>query len=153
MVCKTCEKVGAGHQYLLQSLRLRSLQKLSTVAAPDPFKPSSSTRKIGENKLLSARAKAAPYIKPGPGGSSKGAVNPYGNKCIDCKVRAARSRLSRARAYPASARLNRTRRHGVKSVHTKKCVQVCMDRVEADGTRDCVLSAANRSWTCLVSGR
>ncbi|WWC91623.1 uncharacterized protein L201_006569 [Kwoniella dendrophila CBS 6074] len=69
MVCKKCEK------------------KLSTVAAPDPFQPSSSTRKIGENKLLSARARASPYAKPGAAGSGtkKGSINPYGNKCIDCK--------------------------------------------------------------------
>ncbi|KAL7418466.1 hypothetical protein Q5752_006924 [Cryptotrichosporon argae] len=66
MVCKKCEK------------------KTSTVAAPDPFKPGSSSRKIGENKLLSARAKAAPYAKPGSG-ISRGKVNPYANKCVDCK--------------------------------------------------------------------
>nr|XP_031860479.1 uncharacterized protein CI109_004090 [Kwoniella shandongensis]KAA5527551.1 hypothetical protein CI109_004090 [Kwoniella shandongensis] len=65
MVCKKCEK------------------KVSTLAAPDPFQPSSSTRKIGENKLLSARARATPYSKPG--GGSKGSINPYGNKCLDCK--------------------------------------------------------------------
>ncbi|GFZ48622.1 hypothetical protein JCM24511_06370 [Saitozyma sp. JCM 24511] len=68
MVCKKCEK------------------KLSTVAAPDPFQPSSSTRKIGENKLLSQRARAAPYVKPGAAGTKKGSINPYGNKCIDCKA-------------------------------------------------------------------
>ncbi|KAK4687926.1 cysteine-rich PDZ-binding protein, partial [Tremellales sp. Uapishka_1] len=67
MVCKKCEK------------------KTSTVAAPDPFQPSSSTRKIGENKLLSARARAAPYVKPGAAGVSRGKINPYGNKCLDCK--------------------------------------------------------------------
>jgi len=60
-------------------------QKTSTLAAPDPFQPSSSTRKIGENKLLSARARAAPYAKPGAG-VNKGKVNPYGGKCLDCKV-------------------------------------------------------------------
>ncbi|WVR07764.1 hypothetical protein IAU60_004807 [Kwoniella sp. DSM 27419] len=66
MVCKKCEK------------------KLSTVAAPDPFQPSSSTRKVGENKLLTARARASPYAKPGAG-AKKGSINPYGNKCLDCK--------------------------------------------------------------------
>ncbi|ODO05685.1 hypothetical protein I350_04745 [Cryptococcus amylolentus CBS 6273] len=59
-------------------------QKTSTLAAPDPFQPSSSTRKIGENKLLSARARASPYAKPGQG-AKKGSINPYGNKCLDCK--------------------------------------------------------------------
>lgn len=58
-------------------------QKTSTVAAPDPFKPASATRVIGENKLLTARSRATPYAKPG---QSKGKVNPYSNKCIDCKV-------------------------------------------------------------------
>ncbi|ORX40681.1 hypothetical protein BD324DRAFT_611766 [Kockovaella imperatae] len=69
MVCKKCEK------------------KTSTLAAPDPFQPSSSTRKIGENKLLTARARASPYAKPGGAGAgiSKGKINTYGNKCIDCK--------------------------------------------------------------------
>ncbi|KAI9633978.1 uncharacterized protein MKK02DRAFT_38649 [Dioszegia hungarica] len=68
MVCKKCEK------------------RLTTVAAPDPFQPSSSTRKIGENKLLTARARAAPYVKPGAGGVGKGKTNTMGNKCIDCKL-------------------------------------------------------------------
>lgn len=71
-----------------QSVILRkklTKQKTSTLAAPDPFQPSSSTRKIGENKLLSARARAAPYAKPGAG-VNKGKVNPYGGKCLDCKV-------------------------------------------------------------------
>lgn len=62
---------------------LADAQKTSTVATTDPFKPSAASgRKIGENKLLSARARAAPYAKPG--GSRN--VNPYSNKCIDCKV-------------------------------------------------------------------
>jgi cysteine-rich PDZ-binding protein len=56
------------------------------MAAPDPFQPSSSTRKIGENKLLTARARASPYLKPGAQGVNKGKINTYG-KCIDCKVR------------------------------------------------------------------
>ncbi|WWD03549.1 hypothetical protein V865_001602 [Kwoniella europaea PYCC6329] len=77
MVCKKCEK------------------KLSTVAAPDPFQPSSSTRKIGENKLLSARARASPYVKPGAGGVKKGSINPYGNKCIDCKQSVQQNNASR----------------------------------------------------------
>ncbi|KAL1409944.1 hypothetical protein Q8F55_003943 [Vanrija albida] len=69
MVCKKCEK------------------KTSGVATLDTFKTaagSSSTgvRKIGENKLLTARARAAPYAKPG---QSRSKTNPYGNKCIDCK--------------------------------------------------------------------
>ncbi|WWC64674.1 uncharacterized protein I303_107285 [Kwoniella dejecticola CBS 10117] len=79
MVCKKCEK------------------KLSTVAAPDPFKPSSSTRVIGENKLLSARAKSSPYAKPGGGGGGgvkKGSVNPY-QKCIDCKQPAQQNNATR----------------------------------------------------------
>ncbi|ORY33520.1 hypothetical protein BCR39DRAFT_520646 [Naematelia encephala] len=67
MVCKKCEK------------------KLTGVAAPDPFQPASSTRKIGENKLLTARARASPYVKPGSSGVGKGKINTYGNKCIDCK--------------------------------------------------------------------
>ncbi|KAJ1306413.1 hypothetical protein OPQ81_007417 [Rhizoctonia solani] len=37
MVCQKCTK------------------KLSKVAAPDPFAPSSSSRKVGENKLLTGR--------------------------------------------------------------------------------------------------
>ncbi|WWC94782.1 hypothetical protein V866_001631 [Kwoniella sp. B9012] len=80
MVCKKCEK------------------KLSTVAAPDPFQPSSSTRKIGENKLLSARARASPYVKPGTGGAGgvkKASINPYGNKCIDCKQSVQQNNASR----------------------------------------------------------
>ncbi|WVF73024.1 hypothetical protein IAT40_007842 [Kwoniella sp. CBS 6097] len=74
MVCKKCEK------------------KLTGVAAPDPFQPSSSTRKIGENKLLSARARASPYAKPGAssGGGGGGVLGKKGatyggGKCIDCK--------------------------------------------------------------------
>ncbi|WVO12533.1 hypothetical protein L204_100133 [Cryptococcus depauperatus] len=66
MVCKKCEK------------------KTSTLATTDPFQPASSTRKIGENKLLSARARVTPYVKPGQG-MKKGSINPYGNKCLDCK--------------------------------------------------------------------
>ncbi|RSH87705.1 uncharacterized protein EHS24_000221 [Apiotrichum porosum] len=64
MVCKKCEK------------------KTSTVATADPSRPAGATRVIGENKLLTARARAAPYAKPG---QNKGKVNTYGNKCIDCK--------------------------------------------------------------------
>ncbi|WWC71930.1 uncharacterized protein I206_105889 [Kwoniella pini CBS 10737] len=75
MVCKKCEK------------------KLSTVAAPDPFKPSSSTRVIGENKLLSSRAKSSPYAKPGTG-LKKGNINPYKN-CIDCKQPAQQNNATR----------------------------------------------------------
>lgn len=77
MVCKKCEKVS------FQISVVADLQKTSQVATTDPFKPSAASgRKIGENKLLSARARAAPYAKPG--GSRN--VNPYSNKCIDCKV-------------------------------------------------------------------
>ncbi|OCF38151.1 hypothetical protein I316_00375 [Kwoniella heveanensis BCC8398] len=50
------------------------VQKLTGVAAPDPFQPSSSTRKIGENKLLSARARASPYAKPGAAAGGSGGV-------------------------------------------------------------------------------
>lgn len=78
MVCKKCEKVSDHRQ-----LPLADRQKTSTVATTDPFKPSAASgRKIGENKLLTARARAAPYAKPG--GSRN--VNPYSSKCIDCKV-------------------------------------------------------------------
>ncbi|KAK1921944.1 hypothetical protein DB88DRAFT_496648 [Papiliotrema laurentii] len=77
MVCKKCEK------------------KTSTMAAPDPFQPSSSTRKIGENKLLTARARAAPYAKPGLAGASRGKINTYGGKCIDCKQPVAQNNATR----------------------------------------------------------
>ncbi|KAJ2934781.1 hypothetical protein H1R20_g2300, partial [Candolleomyces eurysporus] len=62
MVCKKCEN------------------KLSKVAAPDPFTSTSTSikegsRKVGENKLLSR-----------PGGSKqKNRFQPYQNKCKDCK--------------------------------------------------------------------
>ncbi|KZV65169.1 hypothetical protein PENSPDRAFT_638679 [Peniophora sp. CONT] len=66
MVCTKCEK------------------KLSKLAAPDPFKSSSSSikegsRKVGENKLLG---------RAGTAGGSKTRYSPYGNygtKCKDCK--------------------------------------------------------------------
>ncbi|KDQ19690.1 hypothetical protein BOTBODRAFT_52011 [Botryobasidium botryosum FD-172 SS1] len=48
-------------------------QKVSKLAAPDPFQPSGSTRKVGENKLLGR-----------PGTSSK-RFQPYQGKCKDCK--------------------------------------------------------------------
>lgn len=74
---------GELSMWLLLRYRRTDRQKTSSVATTDPFKPSAASgRKIGENKLLSARARAAPYAKPG--GSRN--VNPYGNKCIDCKV-------------------------------------------------------------------
>ncbi|KAF8331682.1 PDZ-binding protein [Cantharellus anzutake] len=57
MVCTKCEK------------------KLSKLAAPDPFQPSSSTRTVGENKLA---------VKGRPGTSTK-RFTPYGSKCKDCK--------------------------------------------------------------------
>lgn len=79
MVCKKCEKVS-----LIIHYTELIAQKTSTVATSDPFKAGQGqTRKIGENKLLTARARASPYAKPG---ASKGKVNVYGNKCIDCKV-------------------------------------------------------------------
>lgn len=82
MVCKKCEKVCRLHPFLSrQSQLLMPPQKVSVLAAPDPFQPSSSTRKIGENKLLSNRARASPYAR----GMNKGRTNPYG-KCLDCKV-------------------------------------------------------------------
>ena len=84
MVCKKCEKVSSQFGIFAKAHRSK---KTSTLAAPDPFQPSSSTRKIGENKLLSARARARPYTKPNQmtkGG--KGSINPYNNKCLDCKV-------------------------------------------------------------------
>ncbi|KAG8693295.1 hypothetical protein FRC08_009211 [Ceratobasidium sp. 394] len=59
MVCQKCTK------------------KLSKVAAPDPFAPSSSSRTIGENKLLTGR-------KVGGSGASK-RYQPYQGKCKDCK--------------------------------------------------------------------
>ncbi|KAF8315342.1 hypothetical protein DL93DRAFT_2057198 [Clavulina sp. PMI_390] len=59
MVCTKCEK------------------KLSKLAAPDPFKPSSSTRTIGENKLSLASA--------GRAGTSTKRFSPYGKTCKDCK--------------------------------------------------------------------
>ncbi|EIW72246.1 hypothetical protein TREMEDRAFT_26923, partial [Tremella mesenterica DSM 1558] len=46
--------------------------KTSILAAPDPSRPSIATRKIGENKLLKV-------------GLGKSRMNPYGNKCLDCK--------------------------------------------------------------------
>ncbi|RXK37773.1 hypothetical protein M231_04929 [Tremella mesenterica] len=46
--------------------------KTSILAAPDPSRPSNATRKIGENKLLKV-------------GLGKSRMNPYGNKCLDCK--------------------------------------------------------------------
>ncbi|KIM90377.1 hypothetical protein PILCRDRAFT_812112 [Piloderma croceum F 1598] len=58
-------------------------QKLSKVAAPDPFTATSSSvkdgsRKIGENKLIG---------RPSVGGSSssKNRYQPYQSKCKDCK--------------------------------------------------------------------
>ncbi|KAF8600498.1 hypothetical protein BDV93DRAFT_538707 [Ceratobasidium sp. AG-I] len=60
MVCQKCTK------------------KLSKVAAPDPFAPSSSSRKVGENKLLTGR-----NIGGGSGPSKK--YQPYQKKCKDCK--------------------------------------------------------------------
>ncbi|TXT11136.1 hypothetical protein VHUM_01887 [Vanrija humicola] len=63
MVCKKCEKK-------------------TSVAGTSSGAGATGVRKIGENKLLSARAKAAPYAKPGV---SRSKTNPYGNKCIDCK--------------------------------------------------------------------
>ncbi|CAK9786027.1 hypothetical protein CC85DRAFT_285719 [Cutaneotrichosporon oleaginosum] len=75
MVCKKCEK------------------KTSAVATSDPFKAGSgAVRKLGENKLLSARAKAAPYAKPG---ANKSKVNTFGNKCIDCKGSVAQNMATR----------------------------------------------------------
>jgi hypothetical protein len=57
MVCKKCESVRfTGHVAYFTDL-LTARQKLSKVAAPDPFTSTSSSvkegsRKIGENKLL-----------------------------------------------------------------------------------------------------
>ncbi|CUA75676.1 Cysteine-rich PDZ-binding protein [Rhizoctonia solani] len=52
-------------------------KKLSKLAAPDPFAPSSSSRKVGENKLLTGR-------NVGGAGSAK-RYQPYQAKCKDCK--------------------------------------------------------------------
>ncbi|KAF5387317.1 hypothetical protein D9757_005713 [Collybiopsis confluens] len=58
--------------------RWSARNKLSKVAAPDPFTSSSSSikdgsRKVGENKLL------------GKAGTSRNRFQPYKNKCKDCK--------------------------------------------------------------------
>lgn len=69
----SCALLGVDH-----TLTLR--QKLSKLAAPDPFQSSSSsikegTRKVGENKLLGK-----------PGSSRAGSrFQPYKSSCKDCK--------------------------------------------------------------------
>jgi hypothetical protein len=123
MVCKKCEKVSC---YLWSDSEADRTQKTSTLAAPDPFQPSSSTRKIGENKLLSARARASPYTKPNQmtkGG--KMGINPYGNKCLDCKVSQKspffRYLTSLLHITPSSSHSRLTRQQAVQQNQATRC--------------------------------
>lgn len=93
MVCTKCEKVA---KFLMEmDIVLKLWQKLSKVAAPDPFQSSSSSirdgsRKIGENKLLGrpgvsknrhqVRASFPSSMNPSPM-----SIQPYQGKCRDCK--------------------------------------------------------------------
>ena len=81
MVCQKCTKVSDSTLALIlaDTYHLFCSQKLSKVAAPDPFAPSSSSRKVGENKLLTGRNAGG-----GSGGPSK-KYQPYQKKCKDCK--------------------------------------------------------------------
>lgn len=70
MVCQKCTKVGPhAPRHSTPLTRARPAQKLSKVAAPDPFTAStSSSRKIGENKLAKPKFKVRPpfVLLPSP---------------------------------------------------------------------------------------
>jgi hypothetical protein len=69
----------------LPTTKLFGLQKLSKVAAPDPFQSTSSSIKDGSRKLVGTSALGRPAAaKVGPSKRFTPYGN-YGNKCKDCK--------------------------------------------------------------------